>query len=147
MNPVFYATVIKGTPFFEDDNVGNDFIKYLKSLEGKKVEVDIHIARKRRSNNQNAYYWGVVIKLLQEPTGYLGPDGADELHEILKSKFLTVHTRYGDRVKDTSGLNTAEFEEYLDNIRNWAAVMFSTQDDGGGFQPFVIPLPNEVALT
>lgn len=143
MIPVFQATIKGAAPIF-DDQTCVAFDKYCKTLEGRRVEVVVREAKARRSNNQNAYYWGVVIKLLQEHTGYHGSDGADELHEILRVKFLTVHTKFGDRVRETSTLNTKEFEDYLDQIRNWAAVMFSVQNDAGEIVPFMIPLPNEV---
>lgn len=91
---------------------------------------------KNRSNDQNSYYHGVVIKLLSEHTGY----DEDDMHEILKSLFLSDRERLMwdkrkkvTRVKSTSTLTTVEFEQYLDKVRKWAAAELGVY----------IPLPNE----
>jgi hypothetical protein len=71
-----------------------------------------------RSDQQNRYYWGVVVDLLAVHTGYT----PEEMHEALKIKFLSVR-RDGlpDTVKSTTKLTKDEFCEYIDNIQKWAA--------------------------
>ena len=91
--------------------------------------------KSRRSDNQNRYYWGVVIKILAEELGYL----SDEMHEILKYKFLAQKdVVLGDEtltIPDSSAnLNTTEFEKYLAEIRMWASRDLD----------ILIPQPNEV---
>jgi hypothetical protein len=73
--------------------------------------------RARRSDSQNAYYWGVVIPLLAEVTGYTG----DETHEALKAHFLMDRTGKLPKVRSSAALDTKEFSEYVETIRNWAA--------------------------
>lgn len=89
---------------------------YLFNFKGTKLEVDIIKLRSKRSNSKNDYYWGVVLETLHKHTGHT----ADELHEMMKYKFLFVK---GDMpyVRSTTSLNTAEMETYLENIRRWAA--------------------------
>lgn len=80
-----------------------------------------------RSVRANSYYWGVVVHLISEHTGYT----PDELHDVLKAKFLPKHLAFSDGNGEVKGefviggstrkLNTAEFVEYTESIRRWAA--------------------------
>lgn len=94
--------------------------------------------KQSRSNQQNRYYWGVVIELLSEHTGF----DREEMHEVLKHKFLrkTVWIPKKNGIKEmsvisksTTGMTTKQFEEYLSQIRQWASI------DLGVF----LPEPNE----
>lgn len=125
--PVFTATVKNNKVVFYNVDLFNN---YLHSFEGKDVHVIVRQKKKIRSVNQNSFYWGCVIPLLCETTGY----GDEELHEALKIKFLMDNTRKLPTVKSTTSLSTVEFEQYLDNIRQWAAIDLNC----------VVPLPNEV---
>lgn len=96
--------------------------------------------RQGRSGQQNRYYWGVVIELLSEHTGF----DREEMHEVLKHKFLRktvwIHKKDGVEeqsviTKTTTSLTTKMFEEYLSQIRQWASA------DLGLF----LPEPNEVS--
>ena len=81
--------------------------------------------KKQRSNPENRYYWGVVVQLLSEHTGF----SKDEIHEILKRKFLKdvkmVDTKKGykeiELTRSTTELTTVEMEQFLSNIRIWAS--------------------------
>jgi hypothetical protein len=82
--------------------------------------------KQSRSNNQNRYYWGVVVELLSEHTGF----DREDVHEILKHRFLRrtvwVHTKHGTQeqniiTKSTTGMTTKAFEDYLSDIRRWAS--------------------------
>lgn len=101
-----------------------------QALKGKRdADVEIVIERKHatRSLAQNAAYWGVYIKALCEHTGYT----ADEMHDILKAKFLPKKLAVTDKNGEIHGefviggtttrLNKIEFGEYMDAIRVWAA--------------------------
>ncbi|MEA2036722.1 MAG: hypothetical protein U9O94_04400, partial [Nanoarchaeota archaeon] len=79
---------------------------------------------------ENAYYWGVVVKLIGEHLGYL----PNEVHDALKWKFLRREGLKLDKSLSTTVLDTIDFEEYLSNIRQWA----------GQDLEMIIPLPNEV---
>lgn len=93
--------------------------------------------KKIRSLNQNAYYWGVVLKLIADHTGELETD----LHEAFKEMFLpkgTILLGGVERIvsRSTSHLSTVEMEEYLAKIRAFASLELKC----------FIPEPNEVLL-
>lgn len=79
-----------------------------------------------RSIPQNKYYWSVIIGILSDHTGFT----PDEVHEILKQKFLKkdVIIKEKDKVDiiristSTTGLTTIEMEEYLTKIKEWSAI-------------------------
>ena len=127
MNPIFFATIKKGKVIFNNVQLFNN---YLLSLEGKDVEVVVRKPKKERSNPQNRYYWGVVINLLCETTGYT----PEEMHEALKMLFLKDNTRKLPTLRSTTELTTIEFEDFLEGVRVWAASELNC----------IIPLPNEV---
>lgn len=129
MNPNFAAIIKKGKVEFNNRDV---FDSYLITLEGAFVHVTVKRRKKNRSNPQNSFYWGVVIKLLCDTTGY----SDDEMHDAMKLKFLMDKTRDLLTLKSTALLSTVEFEEYVEKIRQWASEELSC----------VIPLPNEVSL-
>jgi hypothetical protein len=113
-----------------------DLGTYVKSLKDGIYSWEIKKYNRLRSNDQNEYYWWVVIKILSLETGY----EEEEMHEILKSMFLSEKERLRwDRrkkvtiTKSTSALSTKEFEEFLEKVRRWAAKTLSCY----------IPLPNE----
>lgn len=108
--------------------------------DGAEVEVEVTIRRATRSVNQNAYYWGVVVHLLSEHTGYT----PDEVHEFLKMKFIPKRVALADgngEVVDeyvlggsTRKMNTIQFGEFMDDVKRFAAETLDC----------VIPDPNEV---
>lgn len=113
LTPIFYGTIEKGT--FKLDNQDR-FKKYLSSLKGR-VQLTVRPARKKRSSQQNKFYWGVVIKLIAEELGY----DSDELHEALKWKFLKVNNPKLPTVRSTAKLSTVEFMDYIDQIVRFAS--------------------------
>ena len=120
------------------------FKKELIRYEGK--EVTITIGPKdysQRSIQQNRYYWGVVVKMLCEHTGH----SDNEMHELMKCRFLKkridIKVKGIDSVekieryiivKSSTALDTVGWEDYMDEIRKFAAEKFQ----------LYIPLPNEV---
>lgn len=128
MIPVFRAKVTDGKIAFDNQSKLNS---YIETLEGKYVEVKVQKERSQRSLNQNAYYWGIVIELLSQHTGYT----PDEMHEICRYQFLKKVNEAGfEFIQSTSKLNTTEFESYLEEIKRWASML-----------GVVIPDPNEAA--
>ena len=113
----------------------------IKSLEGKDIVITIEKKKRKRSNPQNAYYWSVVLPMMQ--TGFynnLGEHvGIQEAHEFLKGRFLfreVVNQELGEVIKlskSTTELSTIEWETYMDQIR-----AFATE-----FLNITIPLPND----
>jgi hypothetical protein len=111
--------------------------------DAAEVEIEVTQRRASRSLEQNAYYWGVVVQMLSDHTGYT----PDELHDVLKMKFIPKRLAVCDgngEVRDefvlggsTRKLNTLEFGEYLEQIRQWAAETLDV----------IIPDPNQDATT
>jgi hypothetical protein len=102
-------------------------------------EMEVTIARRRatRSPQANAYYWGVVLQALSLHTGYT----VDELHDICKAQFLpkklAINNGNGEVVGEfvlggsTRSLNTNEFYEYVERVRQWAAELDCYTPDPG----------------
>ncbi len=89
----------------------------LKAFEGKHIDLSVKLPSKNRSNNQNRFYWGVLIDIIGKELGYT----ADETHEALKMKFLLDRRGKIPTVRSTAVLTTKEFEDYLEDIKRWAA--------------------------
>lgn len=127
MIPVFTGTVVQGV--LKKDNLQR-YVNYIQILEGQRVDVVVRKHKAKRSNNQNNYYFGVVCKILGDYFGY----DENEMHDALKYKFLRKGAADLETVQSTTKMNTAEFEEYLEKVRRWAAMEYGV----------VVPLPNEV---
>jgi hypothetical protein len=95
------------------------FRAYVARFIGEEVEVEVRKRRSKRSTEQNAYYWGVIIPPLAEHCGYTH----DEMHEALKAKFLGQEdlSRGLLRIGSTRKLSTAEFTDYIERVTVWAA--------------------------
>lgn len=80
----------------------------------------------KRSEKQNRYYWGVVIRMLTAEFRRLGNDVDDRMvHETCTKKFAPVYI-YGEggEVLETVGSSTAlmnrdEMIQYIDRIVFW----------------------------
>ena len=129
MNHTHRGRVEKGNVILDNRN---RYLVNLASLEGKRIELSIKKEKSQRSLNQNAYYFGVVVEILSDFTGY----EREEMHEALKEKFLSSEIdEHGLRkIKSTTKLKTTEMEDYLERIRRWAATELNCY----------VPLPNEV---
>lgn len=104
-----------------------------KFLEGKEIELTLRAKPKRRSLNQNRYYWCVVVSMLAMAAGY----EPEEMHEALKFRFLRIHEDGPlPAARSTTDLTTKEFEEYAAKCRQLGAEMYG----------LYVPEPNEVEL-
>ena len=101
--------IIEVQRFFKDD---------VKKWEGR--EVEIKKSESSRTSQQNRYYWGVILKIVSQETGFT----PEEAHEVYKKKFLTYQKAHKgklyDFTKSTTDLKTSEFGEYLDKVINHA---------------------------
>src|SRR5215469_2602576 len=122
--PIFRGRIEQGRISLERRD---DFAKVVERLEGCEVDLRLSKHRRARSLNQNAYYWAVVIPRLAEHLGY----DYEEMHEALKWRFLQTHeqdehetktswTRLPS-VRSTTDLDTAEFTEYIEQVRRLGA--------------------------
>lgn len=105
--PIFRG-IVHGREIFP--HAPEAFAEYLLKLEGQEVEVIIRKPSLRRSVQANKYYWSVVIPLLSEHCGYR----KDEMHEILKGKFLAEEGT-------TTALSKEQFAEYLEHCIQFGA--------------------------
>ncbi len=128
MTPIFRGKVEKGKALPADPV---RFASHLRRLEGADVEIIVRKHRKKRSDPQNKYYWGVVVAILADHCGY---DKPEEMHDALRIKFLTIHQDGPlPTVRSTADLSTVEFEHYMLQCRKLGAEMNCQ-----------IPEPNEV---
>jgi len=79
--------------------------------------------KKKRSLQQNAYYWGVVVqKIIEAHDDQYKPY---QIHEWLKRQFLAEIIELRGVIHEigssTAVLSTKQFEEFMSNVRMWAA--------------------------
>lgn len=114
----------------------------LSAFNGKTVAITIKERKRGRSLNQNAFYHGCVVPIIVDLLREYGNDAdADIAHAFCKDMFLppagVKKVRVGKvthESRSTTWLSTAEFEEYQERIRVFAAE--------NGYQ---VPLPGENA--
>lgn len=76
------------------------------------------VKRKRaRTSDQNRYLRGGVYRAIAKHTG----DDEDYIHWVMAMKFLVDNTRKAPYVKSTTELDTKEFGEYIDKIKNFVS--------------------------
>lgn len=115
------------------------FDEFCKRFPGKQWILKLVRRRAKRSSNQNAFYWGVVVHSIRMGLLNLGHDlNKDEVHAFLKQKFNSVQVVNGDGVVEdfpgsTATLNKVQFGEYLEKIFQWSAEYLS----------ITIPSPDE----
>ena len=119
----------------------NIVLDAIKSFNGFDVVLTIAKAKKKRSNNQNAYYWGLLIPLTQNAikTEWGEIWSKEKTHEFYK-----LHFNYVEKVnettsevikipKSTTDNTTTQQEEYHAQIREFLKDWFNV----------TAPLPNE----
>ncbi len=118
----------------------NQILETIKSFEGKELLITFEQPKKKRSNNQNSYYWGIVIVLIKSALKDTGNNlNTNDVHDLLRLKFLketiSIKEETGEiieRVKSTTELTTSQFMEYIAEIQQFAAEYFDV----------IIPDPN-----
>lgn len=114
----------------------------LKSLVGKEVAIIVGEWKPPRSNAQNRYYWGVIVKRIHKVFIAHGNNlTRDQVHEYLKEYvgmltdvLILPNGQKRHIVRSTTSLDTAEWEVFMERCRVFAAQVLDLQ----------IPLPNEV---
>jgi hypothetical protein len=116
--PKIKGTVTNGKLIIDYNNTIKQE-KWVRTLEGKRVEVIIKAERHSRSIPQNSYYWGVVLLLISKETGYT----PEELHEFFKRIYLKKEIIIGGQVYEvsisTKKLNTEQFMDYIEKIKGF----------------------------
>ena len=141
----FLARIAKGSFIIKEKE---KFLEFLKKLEEKEVILSVEQKRKIRSNEQNRYFHGVIVKMIAIET--CGEDFTESDFEGIKYALKAEHLgtepvhigkKTWFKAKSTADLTTVEFEDLNRKCRQWAATM---PEDGG--LGLYIPLPNEVTF-
>jgi hypothetical protein len=100
-----------------------DFTRLLASMRRGPVTVDVAVARAKHSQKARGYYWGVVLKLISEHTGY----DVNELHELFKRRFTqpVIKEVLGEEIEvwTTAEDDSLEFYTYVEDCRRVGAEM------------------------
>lgn len=98
--------------------------QFIRDLDPSKAwAVDIKPYRRKRTSDQNRYYWGVVLKIIADETGH----EAQDLHEYFLGMIYgwQEYTVLGELRKRparrSSDMKTDEMSAYWEAIRAWAA--------------------------
>lgn len=115
-SPLFSGIVKQGRLVLDQPQ---KFLVCLAGLEGRRVEVAVRRRHSQRSQNQNAAYWGILIEILSNHTGY----DKDTMHEALKAKFASrIDPATGlSIIESTAAMDTVRFMKYYRDIQQWAA--------------------------
>ena len=120
--PIFLASVRDKDLIFTEQTK-EKFHDYLATIPGQ-VEVTVAPFKERdqRSIQQNRYLWGVIYKLVSDETGFTD----EEVHEIFKVMFLSRYVTLAGRevkiTRSTTELDTKDFGEYCEKIREFASM-------------------------
>lgn len=117
----------------------DDLRQWVKAHRGQQILLSLKLKGKKRSTEQNAYYWGVVVDMVMRRFNQLGNDfDADETHDFLKGRFNikeieAVPDHFIEVPLSTARLDTKEFMTYVARIQQF----------GSEFLDIYIPDPNE----
>jgi hypothetical protein len=104
----------------------------IQTFEGKQIVIKIEKAKKKRSTQQNRFYYGVIIPIVQNCLKDAGHIMTNEsTHDLIKLKFLKealfVNEETGEvieRIKSTTELSTSQFMDLLAEINNFTFEYF-----------------------
>jgi hypothetical protein len=113
----------------------------IETFEGKQVVIKIEKFKKKRSTQQNRFYFGIVIPIVQNCLKEAGHIMTNEsTHDLIKLKFLKetlfVNEDTGEvieRIKSTTELSTSQFMDLLAEINNFTFEYFGVS----------LPSPND----
>ena len=107
----FTGTIKNGSLKLHDKD---GFKRFIKDIDSD-VWIDVKVAPKMRSAQQNAYY-RTIIRQIGNHLGY----NEDEMHDVIKQKF---------EIQSTKDLTKEDFSELLDRIIRFSANLgFAIQD-------------------
>jgi hypothetical protein len=119
------------------------FIEDIKQFNEKRVQITIEQKRSKRSNDQNRYYWGVVVSSIAfglRDAGYVIGSN-DEVHEFMKDRFLPkreiVNTLTGEILTmpaSTTLLNKMQMADYIAEIQQFSIEFLGVEIPAPGEQ-------------
>ena len=133
-----YGNIVNGTLKIAKRE---QFFQSIAQAKDCKIKLTVETLYKKRSNEQNAYYWAVIVEFWQDIIHQEWGESKtpNQVHEFLKMNFNTsevVNEQTGEVLylpKSTTENSTVEMEEYHQRCRDKAFEMFNV----------MIPLPNE----
>lgn len=140
MSLIFIGTIREGKLFLDKSEQWKQFLHTFPT--GKRVEVTVEKQTHTRTNQQNRYYWKVIVGEIAKHTGH----DTDQVHELLKAMFSPKWRFFhpeGNRNEffstgvptSTTRLSTTDFVEYTEKCRIWTNEFLGLQ----------IPLPGELS--
>ena len=113
----------------------------IQTFEGRQIILKIDKAKQKRSTQQNRFYYGVIIPIVQNCLKEAGHVMTNEsTHDLIKLKFLKetlfVNETTGEvieRIKSTTELSTSQFMDLLAEINNFTFEYFGVS----------LPSPND----
>lgn len=116
MQPLWYGKIHNGNFY---PNQPDHYLSYLANLNDCDVQLTVEKKNKRRSNQQNRYGHGVLLKQLSEHTGFT----VTELKELAKKDLGLV--RYVERkngamvelTRSSATFTTTEWEQFMVRLR------------------------------
>ena len=113
----------------------------ISTFEGKQLVIKIEKFKKKRSTQQNRFYYGIVVPIVQNCLKEAGHIMTNEsTHDLIKLKFLKetlfVNETTGEvieRIKSTTELSTSQFMDLLAEINNFTFEYFGVS----------LPSPND----
>jgi hypothetical protein len=113
----------------------------IATFEGNQIVIKIEKSKKKRSTQQNRFYYGVIIPIVQnclKDAGHIMT--SESTHDLIKLKFLKetlfVNEETGEiieRIKSTTELSTSQFMDLLAEINNFTFEYFGVS----------LPSPND----
>ena len=119
-----------------------EFVKSIKNLTKGRYRISIEKLYNKRSNPQNSYYWAVCLPICLKGfinIGYNEMQNNEDIHSFFKNRYLKklITSQHIDKkletIASTTRLTTLKFNEYLENIKQFASE----------FLGILIPEPNE----
>ena len=121
-------------------NIRKVFAHNLQHFEGKRVEITLTRAKKKRSKEQNNYIH-LLFTIFRDALNDLGNTFTmEDIKDICKLKFAIVDVFnestgevIGQKIQETRDMTTTQMCKFVDDIIQWAAEKFEIK----------LPYPNE----
>lgn len=106
-------------------------IDWIKSLAGKDVVLDVSVHKRKGSRKTHAYYRGYVLPEIHQFYKRHGNEiSIEEVHEMMKFRFMLrekidpdTGELLGQYIPSSADFLQEEWNEYLEQIKRWAAEM------------------------
>lgn len=104
------------------------FAEDIKTMTDGSVSIVVEKSNRKRSTQQNRYYWGVLIELCKRGFNDLGHDlNSEDTHEFLKAKFNPKDIVFEDTGEvftfgaSTTEMDTIDFKLYVEKIQQFGS--------------------------